>query len=398
MLLLTSNMYAQTGNRVVAGAEAANYGTINLSTTQIWRTDRTNNPGYFSNVGAATMTGATDNNNVDGYVKHRATAANQAFTFPVGTGADLRTIAVSGTRAANSVIAAAWISGDPTTTVDPTDGTSHPLASINLATDSLRKASTLGMWDWQDVSGNAAGTTITVSIPDLGNFGPAEHVRLIGWNGSQWVKLGLSGVLATSENNLLTGTAINGLTAIGIGSVDPNIALSNNPINLTATPNQCDVNLQWTVEQTDNVKQFDIEFSTDGKQFKKIGFATATFDKSYTFTHRNTNHVGVHFYRINAQSIQGTNSLSDVAKANLSCGGEPILIYPNPSSDKITITGLKESYQLKIINQLGQILWQQVGTAKNSDINLQQFSPGNYTLTIAEGNTIIKTSKLTIIK
>ena len=397
-LLLTSNIYAQTGNRVFAGAEAANFGTINLSTSQIWSTDRTISPGYFSNVGTASMIGATDNNNVNGYVKHHATVGDQTFSFPVGTGTDLRTIAVSGTRPANSVIAAAWIQGDPTTTIDPTDGVSHPLSSINSTTDSLTKASIAGMWDWQDVSGNAAGTTITVSIPDLGNFGPAEYVRLIGWDGNQWVKLGITGVQATTEDNLLSGIAIAGLTAIGIGSVDPSAALSSNPISLTATTNQCEVKLLWTLEQPDNVKQFDIEFSTDGKNFNKIGTTTTTSYKTYTFTHRNINYVGERFYRINAQSFQGTNSLSNVAKAKLDCGDEPILIYPNPSSDKITVTGLKESYQLKIINQLGQVLWQQIGTAKNSEINLQQFTPGNYTLTIAEGNTIIKTSKLTIIK
>ncbi len=44
--------------------------------------------GYF--YGTDRYTGGSDGNNINVYVKHYATAANQGFSFPVGSGTDLR--------------------------------------------------------------------------------------------------------------------------------------------------------------------------------------------------------------------------------------------------------------------------------------------------------------------
>ncbi len=50
--------------------------------------------GYF--YGTDRYTGGSDGNNINGYVKHYATAANQGFRFPVGSGIDLRMLTISG--------------------------------------------------------------------------------------------------------------------------------------------------------------------------------------------------------------------------------------------------------------------------------------------------------------
>ncbi|GAB2552917.1 Ig-like domain-containing protein [Spirosoma aerophilum] len=218
-ILAGSVAQAQTGNYVFSGAEAVNYGVVDLATPggQTWATDRGATPGYFSAVGTASYTGASDAANVNGYVKHYATAANQSFTFTVGSGTDYRALSVSGTRSASSVIGVAWIVGDPSTTTDPTapNAGTHAITSVGTGITAVSPA---GMWDWQDVTGNAAGLTVTVSLPNLSSFGLAGNLRLVGWNGTQWVNLsGSTGASGNTENSPLSGTMISGITALGVG-------------------------------------------------------------------------------------------------------------------------------------------------------------------------------------
>lgn len=219
IMITVLRAFSQTGNHVPSAAEAANYGTISLITPSgtSWSTARTATPGFFSAVGTATFTGADDANNINGYVKHYVTAANQGFSFPVGTGTALRTLATSGTIANNTVYATAWITGDPTTVADPTD-TSPGTHAITAVGTGITAVSNVGQWDWIVNSGSANGVTVTVTIPDMTAFGAATDLRLVGWNGTQWVNLsGATGASGNSAGSTLAGTMIDGITAIGIG-------------------------------------------------------------------------------------------------------------------------------------------------------------------------------------
>ena len=213
-LLSTATTIAQ-GNYVPAGGEAVNFGTISLSTSTNWSTARTATPGYFATSGTATYTGADDTHNINGYVKHYVKAANQGFIFPVGTGTDLRTLTTSGTIPNGAVYGAAWILGNPGTTTDPTDNATHSLTSLGTGVNTV---SSVGQWDWVEVTGSSVGITVTVSIPDLSSFGPASQLRLVGWDGSKWVNLsGSTGASANTENSTLSGTMVSGIKALGIG-------------------------------------------------------------------------------------------------------------------------------------------------------------------------------------
>jgi hypothetical protein len=223
---------AQTGNHVFTGAEADNFGIVDLATPggQSWSTYRGSIPGYFSATGTASYTSPSDAlANVDGYVKHYATAANQTFSFPVGTGADYRELTISGTIAATSEIGVAWILGNPSFNLDPTsEGAAAGAHAITSIGTGIQMVSPVGQWDWQDLSNNAAGTTVTVSIPDMTSFGTAPNLRLVGWNGSQWVNLsGTTGASGNAENNTLAGTMISGITALGIGTATPPCLAAN---------------------------------------------------------------------------------------------------------------------------------------------------------------------------
>ena len=209
-------------NHVASGGELFS-GSMgyDFQSSTVWSTDRSTTPGYYSWDGDSgnAYTGADDTHHVNGYVKKYGT---KAFTFPIGTGADYRTLSIGSYPSGNNTdaYAAAWIVGDPSTTPDPTNANSFNLkASVSGV---IVGVSPVGQWDWQAISGTGAGLSITVSMPEInatGAFIYPTNLRLVGWNGSNWINLGDVGASAFTRNSTLSGTMVAGIQAIGIGAV-----------------------------------------------------------------------------------------------------------------------------------------------------------------------------------
>lgn len=159
-----------------------------------------------------------DTRHVNGYMSK---TGNDAFTFPVGSGTDMRTLAISAPATATDQYSVAWIAGDPTTTGDPSNGNAmHPITAV---TGNINAVSAAGQWDWIPVSGTGAGLTVAVSIP-AGITAPAATLRLAGWNGTSWVDLsGAPNATGNTEGSTLSGTMIAGIQAVGIGRVTPDL-------------------------------------------------------------------------------------------------------------------------------------------------------------------------------
>jgi len=215
-IIITNCMVAQ-GNYMPPNSETVFFSDVALSTSGNWSTNRSAAPGYFTAFGWAAFLNFSDASHINGYVKHIATDVNQGITLPIGSGNDLRLLSISGSLAANRSFAAAWIQGDPSITPDPTapnDGL-HPTTSLGSG---ITAVSTVGQWDWLDLSNNHAGVSVSVRIPNLTSFGTASSLRLVGWNGFQWINLsGSNGASGNTEDSDLNGTLVAGITALAIG-------------------------------------------------------------------------------------------------------------------------------------------------------------------------------------
>ncbi len=164
--------------------------------------------------GASYTGGATDAQHVNGYVSK---IGNTAFTFPIGSENDLRTLAIGATSNASNHISAAWITGNPSNTSDPSGGGTHATTSV---TGPITSVATVGFWDFIRVAGSGS-IPVTVSIPNLSSFAPANELRLVGWNGTSWIDLTGQGTPASgnTENSTLSGVIPeNGtITALAVG-------------------------------------------------------------------------------------------------------------------------------------------------------------------------------------
>jgi hypothetical protein len=308
-------------------------------------------------AGAAYTGGATDAQHVNGYVSK---TGNTAFTFPVGSGTDLRTLSITAPASATDQYSVAWIAGDPGTNGDPSNANAlHPTNSV---TAPITSVSTSGQWDWIPVSGTGAGLTITVSIPDLSATGvAAADLRLVGWNGTSWIDLsGSSNATGNTENSTLSGTIPAGITisALGIGSTSTPLPVHFSAFDAYA--DKCNVQLHWSTAMEINNDYFTVERSHDGRVFTAIatvqsmGNSSERKDYSYIDEHPT---YGRNYYRIQQVDRDGKYTATSVEQVHVHCNGdEAIKVFPTVSNNTVQVVLPKryEGATVTILTALGQ--------------------------------------------
>lgn len=153
--------------------------------------------------------------------------------------------------------------------------------------------------------------------------------------------------------------------------------------------------LNWYTQTEANAKGFDIERSTDGLNFTKIGFVKAngnsTVVQNYTFTDKNLND-GKYFYRLRIISMDGQSTYSNIVELNLSSvytSFELLGLYPNPADDNVTLSyALHKAGDLKIsvMDLLGREVLSIEDTQKSAGNYQSVFSVRN----LSSGQYIIK--------
>jgi len=366
-MLLLLDGFTQA-NSVFSGGEVVNFGIVDISLTggQAWRTERSNQPGYFSSMTNAIYSGYSDQSNIDGYVKK---IGNTAFLFPVGTGNDLRTLEISQPGNITDAYATAWIEGDPSNNLDPTTPGKgkHAVVSVTAPIVSVSK---VGQWDWQvgefenlgsGTTGNGDGLLIKISIPDMAQFAEAAELRMVGWNGSSWIDLsGKPTATGNKENSTISGKMIKGISAIAIGKTKP-----NDPIKLKSFSSNsfnCKTILNWETSIEKNSGIFIVERGYDNLSFKSIASIDITGSSngnSYSKTVEQP--VGKAYYRLKIKDINGNVNYSPTISYNNNCHAiSDILLYPNPTlvNQNILmrfITSYAGKAEILIVDNLGQV-------------------------------------------
>jgi PKD repeat protein len=121
-------------------------------------------------------------------------------------------------------------------------------------------------------------------------------------------------------------------------------------------------------------------------QFPKVKF---TADGQYTITLSATNIQGTH-------SVQKANIVT-VAPSNVNAINKPIFtrIYPNPSSDNVTIISNEIINSIAIFNLKGQILFEELSNTNLININIAELENGYYYAILKTQNGIV-THKLSV--
>ena len=239
---------------------------------------------------------------------------------------------------------------------------------------------------WTVVSKPAASGTVNFSnLHD-----PAANIRGIG-NGAvgtytfRWT--------LTSPNNICPPA-----------SADVNITSTNSCplilpltlLNFNAEQVNRNAQLSWTTASEQNTARFEMEHSTDSRNFNRIGTkAAAGFSNaniSYSFTDTKVT-KGANFYRIKMIDIDGIYSYSPTRLLNFG-NSIKLLITPNPAHDFVTINGLDAGMRLNIINAEGLLIKTIKTTGSQQNIQLNGLASGLYLIQALKGNVVVGTEKL----
>ncbi len=136
--------------------------------------------------------------------------------------------------------------------------------------------------------------------------------------------------------------------------------------------------LNWKLAGETNVKQYEVEWSTDGSRWNYL--ATIPFNVLYKGDYKAVHLqpvAGVNFYRIRQVDLDGKFSYSTIQSVSLAAKTD-ISIYPNPATDIINITGWNNIVQLQLFDISGRKIqqWQ----TPQSIINIGALSKGTYIL------------------
>lgn len=172
------------------------------------------------------------------------------------------------------------------------------------------------------------------------------------------------------------------------------------PVKLTqfrAAPQNNTIKLSWTTSQEIDNKGFEIQRSTDGRNFVKIGWVdgngTISTPVQYTFTDMSPA-AGKNFYRLCQQDINGNVSYSDIVAA--STKREMTLnLSPNPVEHVLYVEfDEKNTTSLKIMDMQGRVVWKKEGVYTSSvlSVPVQMLTRGIYALEVTDrqGNRQVK--------
>lgn len=168
-------------------------------------------------------------------------------------------------------------------------------------------------------------------------------------------------------------------------------------ISFNATKNNGNVLLKWEATQETGFKLYEVERSTDGIHYMKIGEVDGANLARYHFTDSRLPSAAVVYYRLKMIDIDGKFHYSSIAIARINNNISNILVYPNPATEGLRIKlteKLTENSRMAISDAAGRIV-KSLPVAVN-EVNIfadvKTLAAGKYFVRISNSNQVINGS------
>ena len=142
------------------------------------------------------------------------------------------------------------------------------------------------------------------------------------------------------------------------------------------------VKLTWKVEAQANFSHFEIERSTDGRNFNAIGNVALSSNDLYNYLDVNLISGSIYYYRLKMIDIDGNFKYSNIVVIRMNGGKSKIIIYPNPASDFINAElggNAKGDYSIQLIDITGRTVSTKtvINAQRNQLITIQRAGLAN---------------------
>ncbi len=143
--------------------------------------------------------------------------------------------------------------------------------------------------------------------------------------------------------------------------------------------------ITWTTDAEINASHFEIERSTDGQQFAKVGTVKSNVNTNYVSTYSFNDVLkisGKYYYRLKMVDQDGSFEYSPIRAIN-AVGTLTMNVYPNPTTDYFVIQTANntEKLNIEIYNLNGQVVKRQSGNA-NTVVSVGNLVQGTYVVKV----------------
>ncbi|GAB3741776.1 hypothetical protein [Spirosoma lituiforme] len=220
--------------QISSGGDMGIYNTLTFNAGYVI-TPRNAPANNISFQAGSSYAGASNASHVNGYAEK---VGNTAFTFPVGNGTILRPMGISPPATAASVYQAAYFGVNPASATLPSGA---PFSTSSMGTGVAR----VGTSEYWDVNGSSAvdltftwnaASNLSTVVPT----GNTSNLIVVGWNGTQWVKVGTgtpttTGTLSGTGTITVSSVTPDTYTAYTFGTNTLQLAITTNPSPVTVT-------------------------------------------------------------------------------------------------------------------------------------------------------------------
>lgn len=241
---------------------------------------------------------------------------------------------------------------------------------------------------------------------------PVHTIELLGGNtpNGPWTALGTDAVSETDFHNWNEVADID-LTAFAGGTMY--IAFRTNthhyywriddmcisesallPIDMTAfTGHQenNDIVLNWNTVRESNNKGFEVQrLDLSNNKWENLGFVegagNSLQETNYRFIDSAPN-SGLNYYRLKQINFNSTFEFSEVIHIEFKDESEEITLHPNPFSNSITFSNVKEPLEIELYNTNGNLILKKT-TDHSGSMNLSEIPSGIYFISFIQNGNI----------
>lgn len=166
-------------------------------------------------------------------------------------------------------------------------------------------------------------------------------------------------------------------------------------VGVTATKKEKSVEVRWDLAFEQDVQQYVVERSADGRNFSSIATVASKGNSNVPVNYSLIDVKplgGSSYYRIRSVEKDGTQKLSSIVQVDIKNAGE-IKVYPNPAKDVLNIQLSSANSNLVIRNSFGATVLQQKLGASGNIINVSALAAGMYYFTVVEIDGTVYTGK-----
>ena len=144
-------------------------------------------------------------------------------------------------------------------------------------------------------------------------------------------------------------------------------------------------NIQWEVNNTEEIEKFDVEHSLNGMNWKHIHTAYSNGSSNYQYLYDNIQ-PGYHFYRLKMFKKNGNRDYSNIAKVFIGKKSK-YSVYPNPAKEDVFVSGEFKPFSIiQLVDISGKIVLSQKITDHNmvQRVPTTEIPPGVYLLKLED--------------